>query len=291
MGQIIINIVSTSAIFLLIAVSFSLIYYPTRIFHLAHGVIITLGAYFVFLFAVELSIPFVASILLSLIASTIIGVFCDLLVYRPMRKRTSALISFLIVSIGLYEIFQNCISLLFGDDVKIIRSGNIDTGYRIFGGYITGIQIFTISVSIFLFVFILIFLRKHKTGRNIRAVAANAELAKIQGIDSNHIITWSFFLGSAIAAITGVLIAYDTGLKPTMGFSLLLYGIVVMIIGGIGSSWGLIWGSFLLAIAQNLTSYFLDNNWMDAISFLILISFLAWKPLGFKGTPLKKIEI
>ncbi len=136
-----------------------------------------------------------------------------------------------------------------------------------------------------------LFLNKTQIGLKIRAVSESDELATIFGINSNNIIFLSFIIGSALAAIAGILVAFDTDMTPTMGFNLLLYGIVAMIIGGVGSTWGLIGGSLLLATAQHLGAYYIDSKWMDAIAYIILIIFLIWRPFGFSGIRLKKIEI
>jgi branched-subunit amino acid ABC-type transport system permease component len=197
----------------------------------------------------------------------------------------------LIASLGLYLIFQNCISMLWGDDTKSIRTGIIKVGNEIFGAYITDLQILIIVICLTLFSINFLFLKYNNIGRKIRAVASNQELSSIVGINSNKVILWSFAIGSGIAAISGILVASDTGLTPTMGFNLLLYGIVAMIIGGVGSTKGLIGGAFLLSAAQHFTAYYFDSKWMDAVTFIILILFLVWKPLGFSGKHLKKIEI
>jgi branched-subunit amino acid ABC-type transport system permease component len=94
-----------------------------------------------------------------------------------------------------------------------------------------------------------------------------------------------------MAGIAGILIAFDTDMTPTMGFSWLLYGVVAMIIGGVGSTWGLLGGALLLATAQHLAAYYIGSQWMDAVAYIILILFLIWKPLGFSGKRLKKVEI
>jgi len=101
----------------------------------------------------------------------------------------------------------------------------------------------------------------------------------------------AFGIGSALAAVAGILIAFDTDMRPTMGFSWLLYGVVAMIIGGVGSNLGLAGGALLLATAQHLAAYYIGSQWMDAVAYIILILFLIAKPLGFSGKRLKKIEI
>lgn len=289
--QIIINIFFSTSIYLLIANSFSLIYYPTKFFHLAHAAIITSGAYFVFLFVNKFSIPFPLSVALAIAAATLIGILCELVVYRYLRKRNVPALAYLIASIGLYVVLQNCISLFFGDDTKIINTTEVTIGNQIFEAYITTSQIITIFFSIALFILVNLFLHFTATGKSIRAVASNPELCNIYGISSNKIILIAFGIGSALAAIAGILSAMDTNMKPTFGFNLLLYGVVAMIIGGVGSTRGLIAGSLLVATAQHLAAYYIDTKWMDAVTYFILILFLIWKPLGFSGKRLKKVEI
>jgi len=125
----------------------------------------------------------------------------------------------------------------------------------------------------------------------MKAISSNLELSSIFGINQNKIFLLAFGLGSCLAAISGILIAFEKDLTPTLGFNLLLYGVVAMIIGGVGSLWGIVGGAFLLSIAQNIGAYYLDSKWMDAIAYIILILFLIWKPLGFSGTRLKKVEL
>ncbi|HZX58364.1 MAG TPA: branched-chain amino acid ABC transporter permease [Mucilaginibacter sp.] len=289
--QIIINIIISTFLYLLVASSFSLAYYPTKFFHLAHAATITFGAYFTFFFINKLSIPFAFSVLLAITAVTLLGMLCEIIVYRPMRKKNATLLAYLIASIGLYVILQNCISVFFGDDTKIINQTQVVVGHNLLGAYITTVQIATIIISVALFVALSLFLRYSNIGRSIRAVANNAGLSDIYGINSNKIILIAFGIGSALAAIAGILSAMDTNMTPTFGFNLLLYGVVVMIIGGVGSTKGLIAGSLLVATAQNLAAYCLDTRWMDAITYIILILFLIWRPLGFSGQRLKKVEV
>lgn len=290
-GQIISNIILSTTLFLLIAQSYSLIYYPTKFFHIAHAAVITSGAYLVFLFANKLSVPFAFSVILSVAIAVGIGLLCEVLVYRQMRKYNFPALAYLIASIGLYVMMQNFISLYFGDDTKIINTAEVTVGHQIFGAYITTIQILTIVVSLALFVGVNLFLHFISTGKSIRAVASNPELCNIYGISSNKVIFIAFTIGSALAAIAGILSTMDTNMTPTFGFNLLLYGVVAMIIGGVSSTRGLIAGALLVSTAQHLAAYYIDTKWMDSVTYFILILFLIWKPLGFSGKRLKKVEV
>ena len=291
MQQVVINILVSFSLYLTIAVSYSIIYYITKIFHLAHAAIITLGAYFLFYFNLTLGFSFIIAAFIAILLSAIIGMACDFLIYRQMRKRDAAPLVFLIASLGLYIVLQNVISLVFGDDNKILNTSVVAIGREFLGAYITDTQIAILIISTGIFILVSLFLKFTPLGRAIRAVSSNPELSNIYGIPANKIILIVFGISSAIAAIVGILSAMETNMNPTFGFNLLLYGIVTMIIGGVGSNWGLVGGALLLATAQHLAAYYIGSQWMDAVAYIILILFLIAKPLGFSGKRLKKIEI
>lgn len=286
-----INIILTFSILLIVSVSFSLFYYPTKIFNIAHAAVVTLGAYLVYLFAKEFSLPFFFSLFLAIFFSIIIGLLIEVIFFRYLRKRNAPTLAYFITSIGLYVVLQNIISLYFGDETKIINSAEVSIGHQVFGSYITTVQLVTIAISIVLFVTVNFFLKFTVIGKSIRAISSNQELCNIYGISSNKIILIAFGIGSALAATAGILSAMDTNMTPTFGFNLLLFGLVAMIIGGVGSTRGLIVGALLVATSQHLAAYYIDTKWMDAITYVILILFLIWKPLGFSGKRLKKVEV
>lgn len=291
MVQIVINILLSGSIYLLIAISFIIIYNSGKFFHIAHAITITLSGYFTFFYFKQLHLDICLAIPLSIISCIILGLMFELFIYKPMRKNKATPLVLLIASLGLFIILQNIISLLWGNETKIIRNGIIKEGNKILGAFITDIQLITIIITVLSFIGILLLLKFTQLGKKIRAISSNEALSNIFGISSNKTILWAFGIGSALAAIVGILVAFDTDMIPTMGFNLLLYGIVAMIIGGVGSTWGLVGGSLLLATAQHLGAYYIDSKWMEAIAYIILILFLILKPLGFSGKRLKKVEI
>jgi len=289
--QIILNILLSVSIYLIITFSFYIIYQTTKFFHLAHAVTITIGAYFTYFFSIQLGLSLYLAIPLAIAGAVVICVIIELGIYRPLRIRETSSWKMLIASLGLYVILQNLISITWGDDTKSVRTWPVKVGNEFFGAYITDVQIITIVVSIVLFSATIAFLHYTPLGKQMRAVASNSELSNVFGISSDRIIMWSFIIGSALVAAAGILIALDTDMTPTMGFHVFLYAVVAMIIGGVGSYKGLIGGALLLATAQHLAAYFIDSKWMDATAYVILILFLIWKPLGFSGKRLKKVEI
>jgi len=289
-AQIIVNTIFTATVYILIALSFYITYLPTKILNLSHAAIITLASYFYLSFHLIINhylITFWASILLTTFTGLIIY---KIIFYKLISKSTQKWI-ILIASLGIYIILQNTISLTWGDEVKSIRFSDVKVGHNLFGAYITNIQVIIVFVSIIILILSIGFYRFTKIGKQMKAVSSNIELSTVFGINKNWIFILSFGLGSFVAAISGLLIAFENDLTPTFGFNLLLYGVVAMIIGGVGSLSGIVGGAFLLSIALNIGAYYLDSKWMDAIAYIILILFLFWKPLGLSGTKLKKIEI
>ena len=291
MNQIIINILYTTFVYLLLSMSFAVEYYTTKFFNLFHAIIFSVSAYFVYFFSIQLGLSIYIGVAASIILSTLLGVLSEWLIFSPLRKHTTNSFQMMMASLGLYIIFQNIISMVWGDSSLSIRKSKIEVGNRFIGGYITNNQIKTIVISILLFVLLQVFLKYSETGKKIRSVASDASLSTVFGINSKKVFINSFIIGSFIAAIVGILIAYTSDLSPNMGFNLFLYGAVVMIIGGTGNFWSLAGSALLLAAAQNLGAYYLSSKWMDAITYVILILFLIWKPLGFSGKRLKKVEL
>jgi branched-chain amino acid transport system permease protein len=181
--------------------------------------------------------------------------------------------------------------MIFGDETKSIRTWPVVEGINVFGARITLVQIIFIVASIALTLLVAGFLLLAKTGKAMRAVASDAEMAKISGINSDKIILISFAIGSALAGIAGILVSLDVDMTPTMGMNALLMGLVAMIIGGVGSIRGIVLGSLLLAFAQNFGVWYISSQWQDAIAFGILLIFLLFKPEGFMGKKIRKAEM
>lgn len=258
---------------------------------MAHGAVITLGAYSTYLFLQQLQFPLVVSIILSILVCVILGWSSNFLIYRKMREKNLPVFSYLVCSLGLYIAIQNLISLYFGDDAKTVYLETVSKSIQIFDSYITELQTIIILTSLILFITLFLFTQYTVLGKSIRAVSVNPDLAKIYGINEEKIISFCFIIGSSFAGVAGIIYGMDISFTPHFGFSLLLYGIIAMILGGVGSYKGLIYGSILVSTAQHLSSFYFDTKWMDIAAFILLILFLMWKPLGFSGSRLKKIEI
>jgi branched-chain amino acid transport system permease protein len=286
--QLIINGIIAGSIYALVALGFTIIYRTVKFFHFAHGVVYTAGAYFAYTLFTFLHLHFVLCFLLAALFSAILGISIDKLVYYPLRLRRASNMILLLASFGVFIFLQNLISLIYGNQIFVLRTGPIKEGYKIFTAVITPTQITILVVSILLMFLLWFFIQKTKLGKAMRAVADDPLAASVVGINPDKIILASFAIGSALAGAAGVLISLETNLEPTMGFSALLKGIIASIIGGIGSIPGAVFGGFFLGLVENLGIWKIPSIWKDFISFAILIIFLLIRPYGIFGTKPEK---
>ena len=282
-SQLIFNGLIIGSIYALVACGFSLIYSTNRFMHLAHGSVITLTAYFFFLFFKSLELPFITSALLVLIIGCLFGYGMNKLVYSQLQKRRSSNIILLIASVGILTLTEAVIMLTFGVNIKSIGFTKLSQDINILGASLTIIQALIILTSITLLILLYILMNKTKAGRNIRAVSDNKELAEIIGIDSKKIITISFIVGSFLAGIAGIFVALEQSLQASMGTNLIIKGFTGAIIGGITSVPASILGSYLLGLVENLGIWFIPASYKDAIAFSLLFIFLLLKPNGLFG--------
>jgi branched-chain amino acid transport system permease protein len=290
-SQLLMNGVIAGSAYALIALGFSLIYRITRFFHFAHAAVYTAAAYLAYALIVQYRAPLWLGLLLLLALTAGLGMLSEVAVYRPLRARHAGPLILLIASLGLYIVLQNLISLAFGDEVRSMRSGAVESVHVIGGGRITSLQLLTIAVSTGLFLAVGLAVRYFRLGTSLRAVANDAELATVAGFDADRCILLVFGIGSALAAVAAILVSFDVDMVPTMGLNALLMGVVATIIGGVGSIIGAGLGGLLLGLAQHLGVWFTGSEWQDAIAFAILLVFLLFRPHGIFGRKLRKAEI
>ncbi len=268
-----------------------ILYQILKFFPISHSISLAVAAYLIYYANIKFTLPLVFAVPFSIVLSIFLMILIDKFVYKPLQKRNLEGWQMLIASLGVYIVFQNVISIFWGDGTLSFRTWPVKAGHQFLGAYITNVQIITILIGTGLMLISWLFLERTNVGQQIKAATSNPELSGLLGIDRNKAVVWSFILGSGLAACAGILIAADTDMTPTMGFNWLLYAMVAMIVGGMGKMRYLLLGSLFLATAQHLSAYYLDNKWMNATAFVILIVFLYFKPYGFSGQKPKKTEI
>lgn len=289
LAQLIANILITSSYMILVGLGFSISYRTTKFFNLAYAFLFVVGPYFVLMLNSHLGLPL--AVVLSVLLVGLTGVLLDVLVYRPLRHKNASTLILLLTSLGIYVILLNVISLIFGDESISIRLGKVEQGIDIFSAKITSIQIVHIGLSIATIIITSISLKFTRIGLAILAVSSSPELANVTGIQSEKIIIWTTLVSSIFIGLAGILVALDVNMNPTMGMNALLMGIIVVIIGGVGSIPGIALGALLLGLAQHLGVWAISSQWQDAIAFIILFIFLLFKPEGFMGKKVSAAKV
>ena len=279
--QLIANSLIAAGTYAILAMSFNLIYGTTKFFNLAHGAMAAVGGYCSFWLLTAFSgLPLFAVVAFSILISGIVGYLVDRIVYRPLRKRKASNMVLLVASLGAFTVIQAVIAMIFTSQFQTLASAASENVYQIAGASITETQTLMLAAAVAVFVFLWLLLKKTLFGKAIRAVSDDEEVAKIAGINTEKIIGWTFFIGSAISGLAGILIGFDTGIEPTMGLELLLKGVIAAIVGGVGSISGGFLGALLLGFAENFGIWKISGEWKDSIAFILLIAFLIFRPQG-----------
>ncbi|MBQ3222065.1 MAG: branched-chain amino acid ABC transporter permease [Clostridia bacterium] len=277
----IINGIQIGAIYALVALGYSMVYGIVKLINFAHGDIIMVGSYAVLLLMTKLGLPAWAAVLGSVAISAMLGMTIEKVAYKPLRH--SARISLLITAIGVSFLLQNLAQLFFGADSRMFS--NLFPGSQSIGALtLTNVSIVTVAVSVVIMIGLTILVSKTRIGKAMRAVSEDNDAALLMGINVNNTISFTFGLGSALAAIAAVLYscAYSQ-ISPTMGSMLGLKAFVAAVLGGIGSMPGAVIGGLLIGIAESLTKGYISSSLADAVVFGILIVVLMIKPTGLLG--------
>jgi branched-chain amino acid transport system permease protein len=288
LGQILFNGFLSGSIYAAVAMGFTIIYNSTGFFNFAHGAVFTIGAYIAYTCFILLKLNFNLSLFLATIGAGSIGVLINQLVYKPLRQQKASNLVFLVASFGLSILLQNLIQLFYGAQNLTLATGEIKEGRQILGAFVTDNQILILLSAISLNIALILLIKKTKLGKAMQAVTDDPIAAEIVGINSEKVITISFFIGSALAGAAGVLISLETNLEPTMGMNAVLKGVIASIIGGMGIIPGALLGGIFLGLTENIGTFFTNSGWKDGIAFSIMIIFLLFRENGILGKPSAK---
>ena len=284
-----INGISLGAVYAIIALGYTMVYGIAKMLNFAHGDVIMIGSYVVFCVVSMLNLPVWLGILLSVLVCTALGVTIEAIAYRPLRQATSSL-TVLITAIGVSYFLQNVALLIFGANTKAFTSVVPLDAVKIGDSLtITGESIVTIIACIIIMIALTLFVNKTKAGRAMLAVSEDKGAAQLMGINVNKTISLTFAIGSALAAIAGVLLcsAYPS-LTPYTGSMPGIKAFVAAVFGGIGSIPGAFLGGIIFGIIENLSKAYISSQLSDAIVFCVLIIVLVVKPTGLLGKKLQE---
>lgn len=279
--QLILNGIIAGAIYALVASGFSLIYSVTKFMHFAHGGVLAVAGYLLFTLAVAAGINFWLAIIITLLASALLGMAMNWLVYRPLRKKRASSAVLLIAGLALMILVNAAILAVWGADVKTIQA--VNPVFDVSGVRVTFVQVTIIAVALLLFAGLWVLMKKTKLGKAMRAVSDNKDVAQTVGINPERIYTKTFLIGSMLAGVAGILIGIEQNLFPQMGVSLMVKGFTGAVIGSLLSVPGAVLGSFILGIVENVGIWWLPSGYKDAIAFVLLFVFLLFRPEGLMG--------
>ena len=282
-----INGISLGSVYAIIALGYTMDYGIAKMLNFAHGDVIMIGSYTVFMTVSTMGLPTPVGMIISIILCTLLGVVIEKIAYKPLRGATSSL-AVLITAIGVSYFLQNVALLAFGANTKAFSSVvNIDP--IIIGGItITGETLVTIITCIIIMVVLTLFVNKTKAGQAMLAVSQDKGAAQLMGINVNGTISLTFAIGSGLAAIAGMLLCSSyPALTPYTGSMPGIKAFVAAVFGGIGSIPGAFIGGLILGVIEILAKAYISSQLSDAIVFLVLILVLLIKPTGLLG---KKIS-
>ena len=280
------NGLQLGSIYALVALGYTMVYGIAKLINFAHGDIIMVGGYTVFL-AIRLPIfqnglPLWLAVIPAVVVCTLLGVLIERIAYRPLRD--SSRISLLITTIGVSLFLQNLFVKIFSSSAKPIPAlfpqKSIDFG----GTHLSLATVITVVSTIILTYLLNLFVNKTKHGKAMLAVSEDYGAAELVGINVNQVMTMTFAIGSALAGIASVLyVSSYPQIQPFMGSMLGIKAFTAAVLGGIGSIPGAVVGGLILGIIEVMTRAYLSSAYADAIVFVLLIVVLLVQPNGLFG--------
>lgn len=277
--------ISLGSVYAIIALGYTMVYGIAKMLNFAHGDVIMVGAYVVLMLLTKAGVPGILAIIIAMAVCTLLGITIEKVAYRPLRKASSPL-AVLITAIGVSYLLQNIALLMFGADGKTFVDVIKIPSLSLAGGQliISGTTIVTILASVVIMVCLTMFVNKTKQGHAMQAVSEDKDAAQLMGVNVNGTISLTFAIGSALAAVAGVLLcsAYPI-VTPYTGAMPGIKAFVAAVFGGIGSIPGAMIGGILLGVIEILSKAYISSQVSDAIVFAVLIIVLLVKPTGLFG--------
>ena len=276
--QQVVNGLLVGAIYALMAMGLMVILGILRIINMAQGELYMLGGYFCYLAVVMLGVGYFPAVILAMIATAGVGVIIDRLAVRPLLRRPFYMVFLSTFAVSM--ILENGAELVWGPDPQSIPSPFSPMPIVIGPIFLTGQKLFIFAVALVMIAAFAAFLRWTRSGMAIRALARDRDAALLMGIDADRMQSFTFGLGSALAAAAGALLGAMFNVYPTMGQLPLLKGFALVVMGGMGSVVGVFVSGLILGVAEGLTAGFLSTGYVDLVAFVTMLAVLMVHPEG-----------
>ena len=275
--------ISLGSIYAIIALGYTMVYGIAKMLNFAHGDVIMIGGYISLIAMTSLGVGGVTATLLAMVVCTVLGILIEGLAYKPLRGAPS--LAVLITAIGVSYFLQNAALQIWGANPRVYPYVAPDT-LKLFDGQLSipYVSLLTVAACIVIMVALTLFTGKTKMGKAMRACSEDKGAAQLMGIDVNRTISMTFAIGSALAAIAGVLLcSYNSTLMPTTGSMPGIKAFTAAVFGGIGSIPGAFLGGVLLGVIESMAQAYVSTNLANSIVFAVLIVTLLVKPAGLLG--------
>ena len=287
--QQLINGLALGAVYALIALGYTMVYGILQLINFAHGEVYMLGAYlgiivlgaltYLGLPAYSLTLSLLITVLVSMAFCAAYGAAIERIAYRPLRNATK--LAPLISAMGMSIFLQNIVMLTQGKEYKNLPPLLPSEGFSLFGANVSPVQVFILSASILIMIALHLFVAKTRLGKAMRATSQDRIMAGLVGIDINQVISITFMIGSALAAVAGVMVTLYYGVVHFfMGYLAGIKAFTAAVLGGIGSIPGAMLGGFMLGLIENFGASYISSVYKDAFAFLVLIIMLILRPAG-----------
>jgi len=295
--QQIINGLVQGSVYALVALGYTMVYGILGLINFAHGEVVMIGAMLALSSLTVLlgwGVPplpaFLFSMVIAMAGCMALGYSIERVAYRPLRHAPR--LAPLITAIGVSIVLQNLAMMTWGREYHAFPQLITNETHNLGGAIISDIQIAIFAIALAIMVGLLLLVHRTRLGRAMRAVAENQYAAQLMGVDINRVISITFMLGSALAAVAGLMVSANYGLAHYyMGFILGLKAFTAAVLGGIGNLRGAMLGGLLLGLIESLgagyigdlTGGFMGSNYQDVFAFFVLIAVLVFRPSGLLG--------
>jgi neutral amino acid transport system permease protein len=276
------NGLSLGAIYALGAVGLTLVYGILKLVNFAQGDFLTFGAYMAYLVNVTWGLPLVVAIFWAMIATALLGILFERVLWGPMRAKRAGFLQLILMSIGLAFVLRAVFQWFWSTDIRILDVNTTST-VDLLGLRIGQTQLIVVIVGVAVLVGVGLVLRLTLLGKRMRALSDDLELAETAGIDTGRVITYTWIFAGALAGLAGVLAAAVTDLYPELGFELLLPIFAAVILGGIGDAFGALAAGMIIGVMTEWSTLIIDARWKTGVGFIVLVIALIVRPQGIFG--------
>jgi neutral amino acid transport system permease protein len=273
---------STGAIYALGAVGLTLVYGILKLVNFAHGDFLTFGAYMAYVVNVTWGMPLILGIFWAMVATAVLGVVLEKVMWGPMRAKGAGMLQLLLMSIGLSLVIRYAIQFFWSTELRTLDVNRTAT-VEFLGLSIGRTFLIVIIVGFAVLILTGLMLRFTLLGKRMRALSDDLSLAETAGIDTSRVILYTWIFAAAFAGLAGVFAGAVTQIQPELGFELLLPIFAAVVLGGIGDAFGALAGGIILGVVAEWSTLFIPSGWKNAVGFVILILVLIIRPQGIFG--------